>query len=67
MVGDLLRDFEFTALLQMRRIAGRAGRYDGQPRFAAGAVARRAGDVVSVLVGEGIGMNWAGLRTTRKR
>jgi hypothetical protein len=35
-VGDLLRDFEFTAVLQIRGNAGRAEGVVADPRFDAG-------------------------------
>jgi hypothetical protein len=36
MVGDLLRDFEFAAVLQIRRDAGRAEGMIANPRLDAG-------------------------------
>jgi hypothetical protein len=55
MVGDLLRDFEFAAVLQIRRNAGRAEGMIANPRFDAGRFRAPADDAVGVLLEEGIG------------
>ena len=61
MVGDLLRDFEFAAVLQIRRNAGRAESMIANPRFDAGRFRAPADDAVGVLLEEGIGCKLAGL------
>ncbi len=61
MVGDLLRNFEFTAVLQIRRDAGRAESMIANPRFDAGRFRAPADDTVGVLLEEGIGCKLAGL------
>src|SRR5258707_9689409 len=61
MVGDLLRHFEFTAVLQIRRDAGRAEGMIANPRFDAGRFRPPADDAVGVLLEEGIGCQLAGL------
>jgi hypothetical protein len=55
MVGDLLRDLEFAAVLQIRRDAGRAECMIANPRFDAGRFRPPADDAVGVLLEEGIG------------
>src|SRR5437870_1210921 len=61
MVGDLLRDFEFAAVLQIRRNAGRAKSMIANPRFDAGRFRAPANDAVGVLLEEGIGCKPTGL------
>jgi hypothetical protein len=61
MVGDLLRDFEFAAVLQIRRDAGRAESMIANPRFDAGRFRASPDDAVGVLLEEGIGGKVAGL------
>ena len=61
MVGDLLRDLEFTAVLQVRRDPGRAESMIANPRFDAGRFRAPADDAVGVLLKEGIGCQLAGL------
>ena len=61
MVGDLLCDFEFSAVLQIRRNAGRPKGMIADPRFDAGRFRAPADDTVSVLMEEGIGGQLAGL------
>jgi hypothetical protein len=61
MVGDLLRDFEFAAVLQIRRDAGRAESMIANPRLDAGRFRAPADDAVGVLLEEGIGGKLAGL------
>jgi len=61
MVGDLLRDFEFAAVLQIRRNAGRAESMIANPRFDAGRFRAPAGDAVGVLLEEGIGCKLSSL------
>src|SRR5258707_13466106 len=61
MVGDLLRDFEFAAVLQIRRDAGRAESMIANPRFDAGRFRAPADDAVGVLLEEGIGCKLASL------
>jgi hypothetical protein len=60
-VGDLLRDLEFTAVLQIRRNAGRAESMIANPRFDAGRFCPPADDAVGVLLEEGIGCKLTGL------
>src|ERR1700758_1000388 len=62
-VGDLLRDFEFAAVLQILRDAGRAEGMIANLRFDAGRFRPSADDAVSVLLEEGIGRKLAGLAT----
>ena len=61
MVGDLLRDFQFTTVLQIRRDAGRAEGMIANPRLDAGRFRPQADDAVGVLLEEGIGGQLAGL------
>jgi len=61
MVSDLLRHFQFTAVLQIRRNTGRAESVIADPRFDAGRFRTPADDAVSVLLEEGIGCQLAGL------
>ena len=61
MVGDLLCDFEFSAVLQIRRDAGRAEGMIADARFDAGRFRAPADDAVGVLLEEGIGGQLAGL------
>jgi len=61
MVGDLLRDFELTAVLQIRRDAGRAESMIADARFDAGRFRTPADDAVRVLLEEGIGGKLTGL------
>src|SRR5258708_21214723 len=60
-VSDLLRDFEFAAVLEIRRNAGRAESMIANPRFDAGRFRSPADDAVGVLLEEGIGGELAGL------
>ena len=53
-VSDLLRDFEFAAVLQICRNAGRAKGMIANPRFDAGRFRAPADDAVGVLLEEGI-------------
>ncbi len=55
MVGDLLRDFEFAAVLQIRCNTGRTEGMIADPRFDAGRFRAPADDAVGVLLEEGIG------------
>jgi hypothetical protein len=52
-VRDLLRDLEFTAVLEIRRDAGRAEGMIANPRFDAGRFRPSANDAVGVLLEEG--------------
>src|SRR6202011_3956663 len=61
MVGDLLRDFEFAAVLQIRRNAGRTESMIANPRFDAGCFRAPADDAMGVLLEEGVGCKLAGL------
>src|SRR5260370_25006522 len=61
MVGDLLRDFQLTAVVQIRRDAGRAESMIANPRFDAGRLRAPADDAVGVLLKEGIGCKLPGL------
>ena len=61
MVGDLLRHFQLTAVLQIRRDAGRAEGMIADARFDAGRFRAPADDAVGVLLEEGIGGKLAGL------
>jgi hypothetical protein len=61
MVGDLLRDFQLGAVLQIRRDAGRAKGMIANPRFDAGRFRAPADDAMGVLLEEGIGCKLAGL------
>jgi hypothetical protein len=63
MVRDLLRDFEFSAVLQIRRDAGRAEGMIADPCFDAGRFGAPADDAVGVLLEERIGCKLAGLAT----
>ena len=68
MVSDLLRHFEFTAVLQIRRDPGRAESMIANPRFDAGRFRAPADDAVGVLLEEGTGCKLAGLAAAvRKR
>src|SRR5258708_24372811 len=60
-VSDLLRDFEFAAVLQIGGDAGRAESMIANPRFDAGRFGAPADDTVGVLLEEGIGCKLAGL------
>jgi hypothetical protein len=60
-VRDLLRDFEFTAVLQIRRDAGRAEGVIANARFDAGPFRTPEYDAVSALLEEGIGCKLTGL------
>jgi hypothetical protein len=55
MVGDLLRDFQLAAVLQIRRDPGRAEGMIANPSFDAGRFRAPADDAVGVLLEEGIG------------
>jgi hypothetical protein len=59
-VSDLLRDLEFTAVLQMGRDAGRAESMIANPRFDAGRFRSPADDAMGALLEEGIGGKLAG-------
>jgi hypothetical protein len=61
-VSDLLRDLEFTAVLQIRCDAGRAESMIANPRFDAGRFRAPADDAVSVLLEEGLVVSWPVLR-----
>jgi len=61
MVGDLLRDFEFAAVLQIRRDAGRPESMIADARFDTGRFCAPADDAVGVLLKEGIGCKLASL------
>jgi hypothetical protein len=61
MVGDLLRHFEFAAVLQIRRDAGRPEGMIADPRLDAGRFRPPADDAVGVLLEEGIAGKLAGL------
>jgi hypothetical protein len=61
MVGDLLRNFQLAAVLQIRRDAGRAEGMIADARFDAGRFRAAADDAVRVLLEEGIGGKLAGL------
>ena len=61
MVSDLLRDFQLTAVLQIRRDPGRAEGMIANPRFDAGGFGAPADDAVGVLLEEGIGCKLTGL------
>jgi len=61
MVSDLLRHFQLTAVLQIRRDAGRAESMIADARLDAGRFRAPADDAVSVLLEEGIGGQLAGL------
>ena len=50
MVGDLLRHFQFAAVLQIRRDAGRAESMIANPRFDAGRFRTPANDAVAPAV-----------------
>ena len=54
MVGDLLRDFQLAAVLQIRRDAGRPKGMIANPRFDAGRFRASADDTVGVLLEEEI-------------
>ena len=54
-VSDLLRDFEFAAVLQIRRNAGRTEGMIANPLFDTGRFRAAADDAVGVLLKEGIG------------
>jgi hypothetical protein len=60
-VSDLLSNFEFAAILQIRRDPGRAEGMIANPRFDAGRFRAPADDAVGVLLEEGIGGQLAGL------
>jgi hypothetical protein len=59
-VSDLLRHFEFAAVLQIRRNAGRTEGMIANPRFDAGRFRAPADDAVGVLLEQGIGGQLAG-------
>ena len=50
MVGDLLRDFEFTAVLEIGRDTGRAESMIANPRLDASCFRAPADDAVGVLL-----------------
>src|ERR1700731_1983289 len=52
-ISDLLRDFEFSAVLQIGRDAGRAEGMIADPRFDAGRFRAPADDAVGVLLEKG--------------
>jgi hypothetical protein len=60
-VSDLLSNFEFAAVLQIRRDPGRAEGMIANPRFDAGRFRAPADDAVSVLLEEGIAGQLASL------
>jgi hypothetical protein len=60
MVSDLLCHFEFAAVLQIRRNAGRTEGMIANPRFDAGRFRAPADDAVGVLLEQGIGGQLAG-------
>ena len=60
-VSDLLRHFQLTAVLQIRRDAGRAESMIANPRFDAGRFRAPADDAVRILLEEGIGGKLASL------
>jgi hypothetical protein len=60
-VSDLLSHFQFSAVLQIRRNAGRAEGMIADPRFNAGGLGAPADDAVSVLLEEGVGGKLASL------
>jgi len=60
-VRDLLRDFEFTAVLQIRRDGGRAEGVIANARFDAGRFRAPEDDAVSALLEEGIGCKLTGV------
>jgi hypothetical protein len=59
-VSDLLRHFQFAAVLQIRRDAGRAEGMIAKPRLDAGRFRATADDAMGVLLGQGIGNELAG-------
>ena len=61
-VGDLLRDFEFAAVLQIGGDTGRAEGMIANPRFDAGRFRAPADDAVGVLLEEGLLVGWPVLR-----
>src|ERR1700751_5834362 len=61
MVSVLVRDFQLTAVLQIRRDPGRAEGMIANPRFDAGRFRPPADDAVGVMLEEGIGCELAGL------
>ena len=61
MVHDLLRDFQLTAVLQIRRDAGRAEGMIADARLDAGRLRAPADDAMGVLLGEGIGCQLSAL------
>jgi hypothetical protein len=65
MVGDLLRHFQFAAVLQIRRDPGRSKGMIANPRFDAGCFRPPADDAVGVLLEEGIGGQLAGFAAGR--
>jgi hypothetical protein len=68
MVGDLLRNLKFAAVLQIRRDAGRAEGMIANPRFDAGRFRAPADDAMGVLLEEGVGCQLPVLRRAlRKR
>jgi hypothetical protein len=60
-VSDLLRHFEFAAVLQIGRNAGRTESMIANPGFDAGRFCAPADDAVGVLLEEGVGCKLAGL------
>jgi hypothetical protein len=68
MVSDLLRDFQFAAVLQIRRNAGRTEGMIANPRLDASRFRAPADDAVGVLLEEGLVVGWPVLRRAlRKR
>ena len=61
MVHDLLRDFQLTAVLQIRRDVGRAEGMIADARLDAGRLRAPADDAMGVLLGEGIGCQLSAL------
>src|SRR5246127_4899979 len=61
MVSNLLRHFQLTAVLQIRRDPGRAEGMIANPRFDAGRFRPPADDAVGILLEEGIGCKLASL------
>ena len=65
MIGDLLRDFQLAAVLEIRRNAGRAESMIADPGFDAGRFRPPADDAVGILLEKGIGGQLAGLAAGR--
>jgi len=67
-VRDLLRNFQLTAVLQIRRDTGRAEGVITNPRFDAGRFCPSADNAVGVLLERGLVVSWPVLRrAVRKR